>query len=141
MLQDTIHNAYQLFLKQGGQRAALLESIFQIDATKQSSLDDSRNEASVFSALTSEENLRQLSSLHSSLMDRLASKTLDQSNEEIDALACLQEILSVALWKHNRYIGFSLESFVREFDRLDMASERARLHDLAQFRRWGDSKP
>jgi len=66
------------------------------------------------------------------LMAEMKVLRFEESGEVLDGLEFVQNVGATALWKFNRSLDSEVESFVREFDRLDVIEERERLYSLAQ---------
>jgi hypothetical protein len=62
----------------------------------------------------------------------LKGRALENCEGQLRLLAFLQHVFAVALWRYQLPIEPRLEAFAREFDRLDVGSERRRLHAIAQ---------
>jgi hypothetical protein len=58
--------------------------------------------------------------------------TFEGSEDILDGLEFIQNVGATALWKFNCDMASEMESFVREFDRLDVIGERERLYLLAK---------
>jgi hypothetical protein len=94
--------------------------------------DEKMNEPYVYAEMFSEKYRQSFEQLYLMLISSMRWKTYDQCVETIEALDFLQAVSARGLWKFNQDVGDLLESFVREFDRLDVPSERVRLYESAQ---------
>jgi len=94
--------------------------------------DEKRNEPNTYAALFSDECRSEIEELYKAAMREMRGRSLSSSEDILEGLVFLQEIVATALWKHQCAVGSTLESFAREFDRLDVRAERERLHARAQ---------
>ena len=69
---------------------------------------------------------------HRCLSPSTREKYANHKSDALKGLSALQEIIATALWRHGCAVGKRLESFARDFDRLDVPTERERLYALAQ---------
>ncbi|MDX4956362.1 hypothetical protein [Delftia acidovorans] len=60
-----------------------------------------------------------------------------ESADVINGLMFLQELGAKALWKYHIELDENIENFVRSFDRLDLESERKRLHQEIRINKLG----
>ena len=65
-------------------------------------------------------------------LHRMRGKSFSESEDDLNALQFLQHVVAAEMWKHRCDTGDMLETFARDFDRLDVESERMRLHMRAQ---------
>ena len=96
--------------------------------------DDRRNLPELYKAAFASTRPLQFECLYNDAMEKLRLLPYDQSGEILDGLMFLQHVVATALWKYRCNVGQTLESFARDFDRLDSPVERQRLHQLAQSR-------
>ncbi|NUA32215.1 hypothetical protein [Cupriavidus basilensis] len=94
--------------------------------------DDIRNEPEIYKDLFSTSCEVLVSDIYDSAMERMRGVPYEMCEPELDALAFIQEIVAVAMWRFKIGVGEKLEIFSREFDRLDVREERNRLHQSAQ---------
>jgi len=73
-----------------------------------------------------------LLTLFDKLLHAMRNVGYSECGDILDALEFVQLIGATALWKYHVSVGETLEKFVREFDRLDVPSERRRLYEFAQ---------
>ncbi|ONH49675.1 hypothetical protein SAMN04490182_3512 [Pseudomonas cedrina] len=124
---------YFLFLSKEGVCIPLLEkNIKYVESDLIYSEDFLRNESIIYRDLFSEECIEYIYGLVVGLMNEMRTLTFEESKEALDGLSFLQGVGATALWKFNCNLKLELESFVREFDRLDVVEERERLYLLAQ---------
>ena len=124
---------YCLFVSREGVRTPLLEQYIKyVEGEVIFSEDFLRNESVIYSDLFSEECVEYVCGLVVELMNEMRVLTFEESKEALDGLSFFQGVGATALWKFNCKLKPELESFVREFDRLDVVEERERLYFLAQ---------
>ena len=123
---------YRLFLDKGGQRVSWIESHFDFDAGISLSSDDKRNESATYEALFLQGHQAKIEQLYLELLSEMDGVSYQQCGDILDALAFIQEISAIALWKYRQRVGVMIEEFVRDFDRLDVPEERFRLYKSAQ---------
>lgn len=131
MCTETLAIIYRTQAARGCPRAQLLEEILGFEEGTTASEDDLRNERHNFQRLFSGECKGFVDGLYRDAMSRLSGKQYGEAEDELRVLAYLQNLVAAALWKHGLEPGETLEGFARQFDRLDVESERHRLHDLA----------
>ena len=95
-------------------------------------IDDRRNEAALYAALFSNGCCAEIEDCFREAMRRMRGKSFSESEDDLNALAFLQDVVAAAMWKHRCDTGDMLETFAREFDRLDVEVERIKLHLRAQ---------
>jgi hypothetical protein len=122
---------YRIRLSRGGATLPLLEEYLGFGTAGLITEDDLRNEKNHFELLFGGECKNFIDRLYSETIDRMSNKSYSEAERELCLLAYLQELVSVALWKNNLKPSEALEQFAREFDRLDVESERRRLYELA----------
>lgn len=131
MCTEILATIYRARVTQGSARVPLLEEVLGLEVDVASSDDDLRNEKINFERLFHGECKAFVDGLYRDTMSRMSGKSYGESEDELCLLAYLQDLVAVALWKHNLEPGDTLEGFARQFDRLDIEAERRRLHDLA----------
>jgi hypothetical protein len=99
---------------------------------EQPSDDDRRNESATYAALFSSECQPFIADLYQEAMGMMRGRSLADCDEALNCLAFLQDVVATAMWRHRCPVEATLASFAREFDRLDVATERARLFSRAQ---------
>ncbi len=126
---------YKLSIERTGLRIAFIERYLatSIDLVNVSE-DDRRNLSHIYKTLFSADCHSYFEKLYSDAMKEMGLLSYDQSDEILNGLMFIQETIATALWKYHCDVNQSLESFARQFDRLDLPAERKRLHDLAQER-------
>jgi hypothetical protein len=132
MFNEILLRVYRLFLDKSGHKINWIEQYLGFDDGVALSLDDKRNEQSVYASLFSEEGRLELEQLYLTLISEMKGVPYEHCSGILEALMFLQEISAVALWKYHQNVGEKMELFVRDFDRLDVPSERVRLYKIAQ---------
>lgn len=122
---------YQLHLDQGFPRIALIEAEVAGDMRVAITDDDRRNAEIYYRQLFSEDCRSFIESTYASVMKKMSESSYSEAADPLLALAFLQEIVATALWKYGLDAGKELTKFAREFDRLDVETERMRLYELA----------
>lgn len=131
MNRHSLAAIYRLFLESGEQRICRIEQILGFDGTVTASADDKRNEPQIYADLFAGSCRHDMEVLYVTLLQEMRTSPFEQCDELIAALAFFQLVAATALWKYSIEIGQVLEIFAREFDRLDVASERLRLYRFA----------
>jgi hypothetical protein len=117
----------------GQPRSTFIEEWLSTSELAALSEDDRRNEADGFAALFSEECRLVVEQIFDDAMRKLRGLPFEQSKAIFETLQLIQVIVARGLWKHRCSVGERLEAFAREFDRLDVQSERERLYAAAQI--------
>lgn len=87
-----------------------------------------RNEGDAY-ALFRDDRLQKL---YRRLLREMRGVPFEDCGDIMAGLTFLQTVVATALWKHRLAVPDSLETFAREFDRLDVAGEQRRLYTRAQ---------
>ena len=132
MFNQTLFLVYRFFLHGGGRKIDWMEQYFGYDGRVMLSSDDMKNEPNVYETICSDENRPKLERFYLELLHKMKGISYGQCGDVLETLVFLQEALASALWKYHQNIGVILEDFVRDFDRLDVPSERVRLYEKAQ---------
>ena len=122
---------YRTQAVRGSARVLSLEEALGFEGDVAPSEDDLRNERINFERLFSGECNGYADGLYREAMSRLWGKPIGEAENELRVLAYLQNLVAVALWKHGLAPSETLEGFARQFDRLDVESERRRLYEIA----------
>ena len=121
------------FVARTATRVSFVEKWLAIrDADLTLSIDETRNEPSVYRELFANECRAELEEFYRDAMSNLRGSTLVEGRDGLNALAFLQEVVARAMWKYGCTAGPLLESFARKYDRLDTLEEKRRLHLEAQ---------
>jgi hypothetical protein len=124
---------YRIFFDRYRTRIAFIERWMSFQGELKPLLEDEqRNERQIYTDLFSGECRSCIEELYRTAMQEMRGQPYSVSGDVLEALAFLQEVVATGMWKHRCNVGEMLESFAREFDRLDVSEERKRLHDLAQ---------
>lgn len=135
MCSELLFTIYALYIQRRGIRILSIERHLTHTPTPNSlSEDDNRNQPAIYAALFSSECRSYMEMLYADAMAQMTDFPFDQSEDLLNCLEFIQEVTATALWRYDRQVGDNLESFARAFDRLDVPSERRRLHDQAQQR-------
>jgi hypothetical protein len=133
MCKKLLLTIYRLIVARTGARVAFIEQRVGFDQNGPPlSEDDSRNEREMYVALFSDDCRPCVESLFLDMLKELEVLPYERSADVLNGLVLLQEVIARALWKHRCAVGPRLESFAREFDRLDREDERLRLYQHAQ---------
>lgn len=133
MCARSLQTIYCVFANQEGARIPLLEQYIKCtEGVVFFSEDYLRNETLIYKDLFSGECDAYVNGLLQGFLKEMKVLTFDESWEVLEAVTFLQGVAATALWKFGCNLNSELESFVREFDRLDVVEERKRLYLLAQ---------
>lgn len=127
---SAIYRAYRT--RTGARIAFIEERLAGQDLATEPTVDEQRNEPTVYTALFSDECRPEVEDFFREALRRMHGKSFSRSEDDLNALAFLQHVVAAAMWKHHCAAGDMLETFARDFDRLDVESERMRLHLRAQ---------
>ncbi len=131
MCVEILAAIYRAQAVRGSARVFSLEEDLGFEGDVAPSEDDLRNERTNFERLFSGECNSYVDNLYREAMNRLWGKPYDEAENELRVLAYLQNLVAAALWKHGLVPSETLEGFARQFDRLDVDSERRRLYEIA----------
>lgn len=124
---------YRAFFEQVRIRIAFIERWLSFVGELQPlSEDERRNERETYAGLFSDDCRSSVEELYWTAMREMRGQPYALAGDVVEALAFLQTTVATGLWKHRCKVGETLESFARDFDRLDVHDERKRLHTLAQ---------
>ena len=124
---------YELSVQRAGKNIDFVERHLERSSEpERHSEDDQRNESTIHTTLFSNECRSYLESLYSEAIRGLGAVTFANGEDLLNGLQFIQNVIATALWKYHCDVGPVLESFAREFDRLDVESERRRLYDRAR---------
>jgi hypothetical protein len=131
-MEEDLLILYRLFVADGGVRSKWIERLVNFDDATSISSDDERNVADLYERLFRDNEAPQIEMLYFKLLNEMKGNSYDACSDVLGALVFLQHILAVALWRYRMNVCQALEEFTREFDRLDVPSERIRLYTRAQ---------
>lgn len=123
---------YKLFLNGGEAKIACLEELLGGSNGVAATMDDERNEPEMYASLFEGDCRTTVELLYLTLLRAMDGRTYEQCNDLLRGLSFLQLVVTKAMWKYRHDVGPTVEEFAREFDRLDVASERMRLFEYAQ---------
>ena len=86
----------------------------------------------MYSALFTGECRLDMETLYLRLLREMRNIPYEQCEDLLEALAFLQQVVATAIWKYHHDVGKHMEAFARDFDRLDVESERMRLYEYAK---------
>lgn len=132
MCKETLLRIYEMSVVTGEARSQVLEQAIGEPHLELITIDDERNEPEMYARLFGDQCRATVDTVRLSLLRNMKGLTFEQARDHIQGLSFLQLVGAKALWKYRQDVGVAVEEFVREFDRLDVESERVRLHDLAQ---------
>lgn len=133
MFKHNLLLVYRRCIAEGGPKSDWIAQYLEFDGSNTSlSHDDSLNEPRVYDALFSEEGKHDMAQLFLDLLQKMNGIPYEHCTDVLDALAVFQYVAALALWKYHKDVGKPIESFTREFDRIDVQNERIRLYELAQ---------
>ncbi len=133
MFKEDLQLVYLLFFDRTARKVNWLERYLGITSLIALSDDERMSELHAYRDIFSADCRPCIEQLYAKLLDELKTVSYDQSGEIIEALAFVQEISATALWKYHLEIGQRVEKFVKDFDRLDVSTERIRLYEFAKL--------
>lgn len=126
-----LRKIYALHLSVGRERVAAVEQFLDVEVPDALSVDDHRNLPDFYRELA-EQHLEALSGAIHAMLAEMRRRPYECCDELLDALQFLQHVVASALWRYYLPVTSELEAFAREYDRLDVPSERRRLYGAAQ---------
>lgn len=112
-----------LFIERFNSSGIALSPRLGIDSLPIVDDDDRRNESVYYRELFSDECI----GFVAELFDTTQSKVANGELESLRTLEFMQGVFARAIWSYGHALPSRLDGFTREFDRLDVESERARL--------------
>ena len=110
--------AYRFYLEGVDPRSEFVERVLGFDpAAGALSEDDNRNKHSIFARLSSPDCQSQIERLYSDAIKAMLGIPFDQCDDLLNALAFVQAVVAMALWKYDCRVSPVLESFASAFDR------------------------
>jgi hypothetical protein len=128
---EALVNIYALHFEDTKRRLVRIERHLGISHIPRITTDLRRNAADVYRSLC-DGACNALLTLFNKLLRDAQTVNYSESDEILEAFEFVQLIAATALWKYRIPIPEILERFAREFDRLDVPSERRRLYDFAR---------
>jgi hypothetical protein len=128
---DTFRKIYGLAVHRNGSRVPVMETYLGLDAPGHVSADDLRNEPALYRELAQDAHSI-LEDCLQWLLRELRDLRYEEAEGVLDGIAFLQAVSGDVLWRYNAPLSVALEGFVREFDRLDVDSERRRLYAVVR---------
>jgi hypothetical protein len=121
--------AYRAYLAHGFSKSAMVDSLVgDIEI-----FDENISENDALKAIFSHSCCGYMLDLFVICLHDLAKSDNIDKTYYLEALECLQTIFSTALWVSKAELPPLIESFTRDFDRLDMLSEQERLIEVANL--------
>lgn len=130
---ESFKKLYSLSVSKHRKRVPIIEHYLGIIEPADVSEDDRRNEPAFYSDLAHDRG-HLLSQCLGSLVAALRAVAYEESAQVFTGLEFLQSILANMLWRYGLDVAEHLETFTRDFDRLDVPDERLRLYQMAQDR-------
>jgi len=131
--QSLVLTLYAKFYARTQRKIAIVSHWLALEGEPRSpSVDDHRNEPRTYASLFSEECRHTVDELLRLAMMQMRGATYAQSEDALECLSFLQEVISTAMWIHRCTVGQQLGSFARDYERLDLQEERKRIHAQAQ---------
>lgn len=93
--------------------------------------DDRRNQKHYYEQLFLGEYKDAMECLYTDWMKKLATFSHIDAERLLSAMTFLQEVVATAMWKYDIKVNNEFDRFARDFDRLDIPSERIRLYQFA----------
>ena len=128
MTNTEITRLYLEYSLSSGEKSAFLE---------ESLVDFSSNTSDVDQLLQEFFDWEGVRDLFIEACGRISICDFGESADVINGLMFIQELGAKALWKYHIELDENIENFVRSFDRLDLESERKRLHQEIRINKLG----
>lgn len=137
MFNKNLLNIYRLFLNRGGRKINWMEKWLGFDDVAPVSDDDKMNESNTYAVIFSDEHRQEMEQIFQYIINNMKGLSYIQCEDSLEALAFIQEISATGLWKYHQNVGTKIEKFIRDFDRLDVPTERIRLYENIQSHKMG----
>lgn len=135
MCTECLRIAYRGFVNRTNDRSAFVEQAIAMDGTPtELTADEKRNDKQTHTALFGDKCRGTVQELLRSAISELRTLPFERSDDVLTGVTFVQELVATALWKYQCNVGSFLESFAREFDRLDVDEEKMRFYRTAQQR-------
>lgn len=133
MCVDAFKKAYAMFVARWGRRLPSVEQYFpELSGDLGVTEDDIRNEPSIYRKLFSDDCRGLIEEFYRSAILKMRGTSYEDAADILEALAFIQEVTAIALWRFDCPMSRVLKEFARDFDRLDVPEERYRLYQSAQ---------
>jgi hypothetical protein len=119
---------YNILIQEGWERSSWIERDLELRGQFILSIDDIRNERSIFEKIFSEEYIQEFERIYLRLLDEICGRTYEQCHEQIEALKFISLMVDRGRYKHRVNVGAMLETFSTDFERLDVPEECVRLY-------------
>jgi len=129
---NSLAKIYRIYARNGGGTSAFLDDLFKhFLSTTLLSKDDERNTDSLYRNVFKEDSGCSFLLVFRRVVKALAESPRDSAEDLLVAMIFFQYVIATGLWRHRLTIQVQLSEFAREFDRLDVATERDRLFSQA----------
>lgn len=128
---EALRQAYERVVARRGERSEFIEGFISC-ARGGIGVDPGSGGRASFAELFSLECRSLLEQIYNEALERMRRQSFGASAQTLVGLDHLQELIAVALWRHGLEVGELLDTFAREYDRLDVEEVRLRLYRLAQ---------
>lgn len=133
MCRRSIFLAYQKFVTRTSSRIPKLEQYMRAhDIALDDFSDESINDLDLCHAIFSPDCRCELENIFRTSLNEIQTASFSGSEDDVLLLVFIQDLAARGLWKYHLDVGDLLDNFAREFDRLDVPSEQARLFEWAQ---------
>lgn len=131
MCREAIYKIYITYVSGGGQAVDYVECYFGINVEHDSlpTGDSGVEQRTAYKHLFSNDCISVLCEFYAELAEKIVSVRYENSTDLLNAFSFLQWVLATGLWKFKAKLSSDLERFTRNFDRLDVESERVRLYE------------
>ena len=133
MEKSTLTKLYMMHLARQGRRSRFLDHYLLHEGYCQPTQDDYWNEGSMLENLDFLSYSGPVGLLLEVLYKQMTLKAFDDSQDIIDGIMFVQNVIALALWKYRIDVCVELDVFARDFDRLDNLDERRRLYDAKRI--------
>jgi hypothetical protein len=134
MCEENLRVMYRIYLHAGNQPSQCLSDRFGFNQAQPVSEDDLRNVEQVFRGAFGAKCRPHFQQLLCQVLEDLGRQPFRDDSDAYSSLAFLQYAVVTAQWKYQCDVGGELSEFACDYDRMDVASERRRLFELAKER-------
>jgi hypothetical protein len=128
---DAFRKVYDLSVSRSGMRVPVIERYLGILNPSDVTTDDQRNEPAFYLELAQDDG-QILEDCLSVLLGSLRERPYEETTDTMGGIIFLQAVVSDVLWRYGMRVAARLESFAREYDRLDVPDVRLNLYKLAR---------
>lgn len=120
---------YRIHRSHGYRRSAFIEEALSgADVTGPPSFDDLRNDREAYATLFGAGGSPDVESVYRAAIARLRTVPFEEAEDLIAGLYFMRRLISTAYFRWDHAIVPDLADFARDYERLDLAEERRRLH-------------